>query len=130
MKLSKTALTFVLMLLSAPNLRAQNAVIHWQKVAQVIDGFGASDAFESTPLISAQADLFFSPTAGVGLSLLRTNVPEDGSCATVNETCAGEVRDMQLAIARRAKVWSTPWSPPAYMKSVGTVVGGSLLPGA
>ena len=49
MKLSKTALTFVLMLLSAPNLRAQNAVIHWQKVAQVIDGFGASDAFESTP---------------------------------------------------------------------------------
>ena len=79
-------------------------------------------------MTSDEATLFFSPTAGMGLSLLRTAIPDDGSCATVNAKCAGEVSDMQLAIANGARVWSTPWSPPAAMKTNGTVDnGGSLL---
>jgi glucuronoarabinoxylan endo-1,4-beta-xylanase len=107
--------------------QAQTVSINWATTYQVIDGFGASDAYEAKPLTPAQADLLFSPTAGMGLSLLRTAVPDDGSCATVNATCAGEVVDMQLAIARGAKVWSTPWSPPANMKSNGNVDNGGVL---
>jgi glucuronoarabinoxylan endo-1,4-beta-xylanase len=129
MKSSKTILSgFLLLLFCASHSQAQTATINWNNTHQVIDGFGASDAFELAPLTSAQADLFFSSTRGIGLSLLRTNIPEDGSCSTVNATCAGEVSDMQIAIANGAKVWSTPWSPPASMKSNRSVTeGGDLL---
>jgi glucuronoarabinoxylan endo-1,4-beta-xylanase len=109
------------LLFCAPHSHAQIATIYWNNVDQVIDGFGASDAFEITPMTSAQAALFFSPTTGVGLSLLRTEVPDDGSCSSINAMCAGEVSDMQLAIANGAKIWSTPWSPPASMKTNGSV---------
>jgi glucuronoarabinoxylan endo-1,4-beta-xylanase len=98
------------------------AIITWTHTYQTIDGFGASIASESAPLTGAEADLFFSPANGVGLSLLRTRVPDDGSCKSANSTCAGEVNAMQLAIARGAKVWSTPWSPPASMKSNGSTI--------
>jgi glucuronoarabinoxylan endo-1,4-beta-xylanase len=98
-----------------------SVMVNWTSVDQVIDGFGASDAFTYPPLTSSQADLFFSTTNGVGLSLLRTMIPDDGSCSTVNGTCAGSVSDMQMAIARGARVWSTPWAPPASMTTNGSV---------
>jgi glucuronoarabinoxylan endo-1,4-beta-xylanase len=123
-----TVAGFLLILCCAPRCHAQAATISWTKVDQIIDGFGASDANEAAPLSTAQATLFFSATNGVGLSLLRTAVPDDGSCATVNATCAGEVSDMKFAIANGARVWSTPWSPPASMKSNASVNnGGSLI---
>lgn len=128
MKVSN-AFSAALLLLSfyAPRTNAQAATINWNKVDQVIDGFGASDVGASAPLTAAQAALFFSPTSGVGLSLLRTGVPIDGSCMTVNAVCAGAVSDMNLAIANGARVWSTPWSPPAAMKSNGSVNNGGFL---
>jgi glucuronoarabinoxylan endo-1,4-beta-xylanase len=110
---------------SSSCLTVNKGVLH-----QEIDGFGASTAFEVTPLTSSQADLFFSPTVGVGLSLLRTEVPDDGSCSSVNLTCAGEISDMQLASNRGARVWSTPWSPPATMKSNSSLIAGSLSNGS
>jgi glucuronoarabinoxylan endo-1,4-beta-xylanase len=112
---------FLFLLCCVQHSQAQTAAVNWNNEEQVIDGFGASDAFESIPMTSAQAALLFSPTTGVGLSLLRTEIPDDGSCATINATCAGEVSDMQLAIANGARVWSTPWSPPASMKTNGSV---------
>jgi glucuronoarabinoxylan endo-1,4-beta-xylanase len=132
MRLAGTFFAALLMLsLYATPSRAQSATVYWNKVDQVIDGFGASDANETGPLTSAQASLLFSPTSGIGLSLLRTAVPTDGSCATINTTCAGEVSDMQFAIANGAKVWSTSWSPPAAMKSNGSLdYGGSMLAGS
>jgi glucuronoarabinoxylan endo-1,4-beta-xylanase len=122
---------FLVLLFCAPQSRAQTAAVYWNNVDQVIDGFGASTAFEGGRLTSSQASFFFSPKSGIGLSLLRTMVPHDGSCATVNAICAGEVSDMQFAIANGARVWSTPWSPPASMKSNDSVDnGGTLLPGS
>ena len=111
MKSSKPFLAgFLLLLFCVPRVQAQTAAVNWNDEDQVIDGFGASDAFENSPMTSSQAALFFSPTTGVGLSLVRTKVPDDGSCATINATCAGEVSDMQLAIANGARVWSTSFS--------------------
>lgn len=113
---------------STPPPSGPATAINWTSVKQVIDGFGASTAFSGTPLTATQADLFFSPTKGIGLSLLRTEVPDDGSCQSVSQACAGEISDMQMASARGAKVWSTPWSPPAGMKSNNSLTnGGSLL---
>ncbi len=122
MRLPKSvSVGFLSLLFFAPHSQAQNATIYWSNQDQVVDGFGASDMFGST-LSSANADLFFSTTAGVGLSLLRTEIPDDGSCSSVNATCAGATGDMALASARGARIWSTALSPPASMKSNGTTV--------
>ena len=122
MKLPKIVFAgFLLLLFFAPHIQAQTATIYWNNEDQVVDGFGASDMFGGT-LTSAQADLFFSTTAGVGLSLLRTEIPDDGTCSSVNATCAGATGDMALASARGARIWSTELSPPASMKSNGTTV--------
>ncbi len=107
--------------LSPLSVQAQTATVTGGKTYQVIDGFGASDMFGST-LSSANADLFFSTKTGVGFSLLRTEIPDDGSCSTVNANCAGATGDMALATARGARIWSTALSPPASMKSNGTTV--------
>jgi glucuronoarabinoxylan endo-1,4-beta-xylanase len=101
---------------------SQTAKIDWNDVRQQIDGFGASSAQkQNSNLADAQADLFFSENEGIGLSLLRAEIPPDG-------TVAGGVT-MQKAAARGAKVWAAPWTPPAYMKDNNSLRnGGSLLP--
>jgi glucuronoarabinoxylan endo-1,4-beta-xylanase len=134
MKLSKSFLAgFLLLFFYTPHTQAQTATINWNNVDQVIDGFGASDAVNGgNNLSSSNAQFLFSQTSGIGLSLLRTEVPDDGSCTSVSSACAGVyVPDMQAAISYGAKVWATPWSPPASMKSNGSVDnGGSLLAGS
>ncbi len=94
--------------------------VNWNDVHQQIDGFGASSAWTAPSLSDSQADLFFSTTSGVGLSLLRSRVAPDGTTT--------ELVTMQKAQARGARVWSTPWSPPAAWKDNNDVNwGGHLL---
>jgi glucuronoarabinoxylan endo-1,4-beta-xylanase len=95
-----------------------NCVVDWNDVHQRIDGFGASSAWVYN-WTSAQADMFFSPNNGIGLSLLRTRVVPGGT--TVESSI------MQMAEARGATVWSTPWSPQASFKSNTNVHGGNFL---
>ncbi len=102
----------------------QNVMINWTSLNQVIDGFGAADAFVG-PLSAAQQDFFFGTGTGqLGLSLLRTAVPDDsqvsGVCATVNAGCAGPyVSDMKAMIANGGRIYSTPWTPPPAYKTNG-----------
>jgi glucuronoarabinoxylan endo-1,4-beta-xylanase len=113
---------------STPPPAGPSCTVNWATVYQEIDGFGGSDAFENAPMTSAQAELLFSVTKGVGLSLLRTEVPDDGSCTSVCAACSGTYQDMLLAQAYGVRIWSTPWSPPASMKTNNNVTnGGSLL---
>ena len=87
---------------------------------QRIDGFGASSAWTATNLSDALSDQFFSPETGIGLSLLRVQIKPDGSTA--------ELATAKKAVARGAKVWGAPWSPPGEWKTNGiTTNGGSLL---
>ena len=112
---------FLSLFLHVPHSQAQTTTVYWNNVDQVIDGFGASDAF--TSLSSSQANFFYGTNPGdIGLTILRTGVPDDGSCSTVNATCAGQVGDMQLvlSIEPQVKIWSSPWSPPASMKTNGS----------
>ena len=114
-----------------------NAVstVDWNNVHQRIDGFGASSAWDST-WNTAEADLLFSTNNnisyqsgtynGVGLSLLRNRIvyANNTSASTVPTTV--ETQIMQLAQARGAKVWSTPWTPAAGFKSTNDIYDGSV----
>jgi len=65
--------------------------------------------------------LLFSETQGAGLSLLRVRIAPDGT--------TWETSTARLAQARGARIWASPWSPPAEWKSNGsTNNGGRLLP--
>ena len=102
--------------------RGQPAIINWTELHQEIDGFGASSAAdmpELNALTDARADMFFDPIKGIGLSLLRTQIQPDGSSL--------EIVTAQKAAARGAKVWATPWSPPANYKTNGTLEKGGYL---
>ena len=100
---------------------------------QRIDGFGASSAWGSS-WSSTVADLFFSTNNGIsytdhngfnatyngiGLSLLRSRIAPG---ATTVESSI-----MQLAQARGARIWSTPWSPAAQFKTTGDVNTGGFI---
>jgi glucuronoarabinoxylan endo-1,4-beta-xylanase len=88
---------------------------------QQIDGFGASSAWTANNISDVLADQFFSPDTGIGLSLLRIQIKPTGT--------TGELGTAQKAVARGAKVWAAPWSPPGEWKDNGkTTDGGSLLP--
>jgi glucuronoarabinoxylan endo-1,4-beta-xylanase len=111
-----------------------DCVVDWNNVHQRIDGFGASSAWRST-WTASEADMFFSTNSGtgtsvdgktnfsfngVGLSLLRSRVNTNG-IGTYESSI------MQMAQARGAKVWSTPWSPPPQFKDNNNVNGGNFL---
>jgi len=118
---------------SSPSTNGQ-CVIDVSKIHQRIDGFGASSAWNGS-WSTTQGNMFFSTNISgtgtsfdgktnftfnsVGLSLLRTRIAPGGT--TVENSI------MQMAQARGAKVWSTPWSPAANFKSNGNVNGGNFV---
>jgi glucuronoarabinoxylan endo-1,4-beta-xylanase len=112
---------------------AGQCTVDWASVFQRIDGFGASSAWDGN-WTTNQADMFFSTNSGkgttvdgttnfafngVGLSLLRNRIAPDGTTVETNI--------MQWAQQRGARVWSTPWSPPAIYKNTNSVNGGNFV---
>jgi glucuronoarabinoxylan endo-1,4-beta-xylanase len=98
-----------------------DVVVDVATLQQRITGFGASSAWHSGGIFDEQADLFFSPSEGIGLSLLRLRIAPEGT--TVENVVATKAHQ------RGARVWAAPWSPPGAWKSNGEVGnGGRLLP--
>jgi glucuronoarabinoxylan endo-1,4-beta-xylanase len=113
--------------------------IHWDTEHQTIDGFGASATGYSGMFTPEQADRFFDPEIGLGLSLLRLNaipstVRDDCYCVSNSpgyhcvlgngiQVLAGDLRVAQLATQRGVQVFASPWSPPAEMKTSGKFCG-------
>jgi glucuronoarabinoxylan endo-1,4-beta-xylanase len=102
-----------------------SAVIYSDSYRQVIDGFGAADAFWSESMSSADQDFYFGTGPGqLGLSILRVLVPDGsstyGNCSKVSINCAGpDVGDMKAIIAHGGMVYASPWTPPARYKTNG-----------
>lgn len=111
-------------------------VIHWNSTRQTVDGFGASATGYTGTFTAAQADAFFNPAKGLGLSLLRLdlipgNLQDDCNCVANNGPAAcvikgdksqivsGDLQVAQMAAARGVRLLASPWSPPAKMKSSG-----------
>jgi glucuronoarabinoxylan endo-1,4-beta-xylanase len=109
-------------MLALPVAAVSGVTVNFNDVHQRMDGFGAADVFLGA-LSDAQADLFFSPTNGIGLSILRTGIGSDGSDM-------GAYANATKAAARGAIVWAAPWTAPAAWKDNNSEVnGGHLLPG-
>jgi glucuronoarabinoxylan endo-1,4-beta-xylanase len=117
------------------HLQSDPIVVNWDTMHQTIDGFGASATGYVTGFTPQQADQFFSAEKGLGLSLLRIRAIADTKhldCGCVvnaepyacvvgekSQIVSGDLQTAQLAVARGAKVFATPWSPPAEMKTSG-----------
>lgn len=101
---------------------------------QTIRGFGGSTAWLGqmpTPVATA----LFSPTNGLGLSILRVRIDPEGSASSANPYETGEW-DYEAANGREAVaanpnaiVFASPWTPPAAWKLSGTTttVSGSAF---
>jgi glucuronoarabinoxylan endo-1,4-beta-xylanase len=121
---TKTVFSLLFILLAVPSLFAQSVTVTWTATYQSMDGWGASTGYFASNVNtnSSQADLFFSPTAGIGLEYVRTSNTPDGSMP--------DLPTLQLATARGAKVILSMYGPPASMMSNGTFASqsGYLLP--
>lgn len=127
-------------------------LIDWQNRCQTIDGFGVSGAFHDAndirllePGVRGEIlDLLFSRERGAGLTMVRNVIGDGGTWGTPRNGPISTVEpregmwnwsgdDGQLWFMREAvrrgcmRHFSTVWSPPAWMKDNGTVVGGGHL---
>ena len=110
------------------------ATIAWTTTYQTITGFGAATAFQcgsedangecsgnGNPWTTQELNLLYDQNLGIGLSLIRFKIEENGSFPYNT--------NILNAIAKGAQAWGAPWSPPASMKTNGSIKnGGSLEP--
>jgi glucuronoarabinoxylan endo-1,4-beta-xylanase len=123
--------------ISIPNLTADTTIhvyslragahIYPDSIKQIIRGFGGANVFifgrpDMTPAEVQSA--YGSGDGQIGLTIMRVSIPPDSTQfrAYVPSALAAE--------ALGAKVIATPWTPPAWMKSNNSLVGGSLNPSA
>jgi glucuronoarabinoxylan endo-1,4-beta-xylanase len=88
---------------------------------QVIQGFGCATVFTPPGTAVYTSDefdrLFGSGTGQVGLNILRIRIASDDAWR------ATELNHAKWAIQRGAKVFASPWSPPARMKTNNSIIG-------
>lgn len=91
---------------------------------QVIRGYGGHNgAGWIADLTPAQVETAFGTAGGqIGLTIMRMRI--DSS----RQAWERQVSTAQLAKAKGATLFATPWSPPASMKTNNNLVGGRLLP--
>lgn len=112
--------------------QAQTVTVSWNTTHQTMDGWGGQDwkgDDTNYTLTAAQADMFFSPTAGIGLEYIRTKnsaCPETGSCSVSTSTLLDQLT-LQEAVARGAKI-ELNIDPPANLKYIDSFNNGA--PGA
>jgi glucuronoarabinoxylan endo-1,4-beta-xylanase len=106
--------TIALFVLLSYSLAAQaqtgtpTATINWTDIQQTMDGFGGMTSFFGETITDANADLFFSPTNGIGLAYVRTANTWDGGIP--------DLATLQSAVARGAKIELSLLSPPCTLK--------------
>ncbi|MDR0546997.1 MAG: glucan endo-1,6-beta-glucosidase [Dysgonamonadaceae bacterium] len=124
-----------------------------QTAYQEIDGFGAALTGSSAFLIkgmeaskrSALLNELFNPATGAGLNYLRITIGSSDFSLGLYTYCDTEglehfaipetdKRDLIpvlkeiLSIYPDLKIMASPWSPPAWMKTSGSMIAGSLKP--
>lgn len=109
---------------ATPGAMAQTATISPNTTYQVISGFGGHNGVGWIPdLTATQVQTAFGTGPGqIGLTIMRMRI--DSSSTHWQQ----QVPTAQLAKAMGAKLFATPWSPPAYMKTSNSLIHGSLIP--
>ena len=99
------------------------ATIYLDSTEQIIRGFGGANTLIFRPdMTPAQVQTAFDSTGNLGFSIMRLSIPPDSTQYAANAPSA------KLAQSLGAKIIATPWTPPAWMKSNNSQVGGMLLP--
>ncbi|WP_371767596.1 glycoside hydrolase family 30 beta sandwich domain-containing protein [Massilia sp.] len=108
----------------AAGASAQTVAINPATTYQTVRGFGGfSGAGWAAELTAAQVDAAFGTGTGqIGLSIMRLRIDPDPS------KWSTQLASAQLAKAKGAILFGTPWTPPANMKTNNSLVQGSLLP--
>lgn len=110
---------FAVMFATVNATQAQTAFINVGANQQTIDGFGFSTAW-CPAITSAQGAILFGTGSGqLGFSLLRSRIDP-------NENWGNEPANASMAHSYGAKVLGTPWTPPASMKTNGSLICGDL----
>lgn len=116
----------IILLLSFPfgiHAAQGDASIALDQTNQVIRGFGAASVWCGA-LSDAYMDTVYSTQ---GLSINRCRIaPNDNWESGDYSVWADELSNAKKAIERGAIVFASPWTPPAYMKTSNSTVGGSL----
>jgi glucuronoarabinoxylan endo-1,4-beta-xylanase len=105
--------------------------VNWNDSRQGIDGFGASTAF-AIPFSNSVADFLWSPSLGIGLSLVRDEITPNGWPQTMTSMDSsgvptdGDFSVLQQAVSRGAKAWGNVWAFPAPW--TGGSANGALVP--
>jgi glucuronoarabinoxylan endo-1,4-beta-xylanase len=112
--------------INEPTVSVSIANIDLANTHQLIQGFGGINVPGwIADMTSEQAEKAFGIGDGqIGMSILRVRVPYDSSKFVL------EVPTAQRACSLGAKVFASPWTPPAWMKSNKNIVGGTLDTGA
>jgi O-glycosyl hydrolase len=111
---------------AAPN--PNQATVNFTDTLQTIRGFGGSTAWQGQ-MTQAQANALYSPTTGLGLSILRMRIDPEGSASgggvhgmpyETGEWDDEAANGKEAVIANpNAIVFASPWSPPAAWKLAG-----------
>lgn len=130
-----------------------NVEVNWSSAEQTIDGFGGAAVDAAGPLTSSLAQFFFSPSSGIGLSIVRVQViPDTTTCQTwcnqdyvpygisdcgCVQSSAATIMTGELGIVQQAQSYgvntffASSWSPPGSMKDNGSwFSGGNFTGGA
>jgi len=97
------------------------AEINASTVQQSIKGFGGANIVAWTgDLTSTQRSTAFSPTNGIGLSIVRVRVPNSST------EFSAEKATIDACKSYGGSAIASAWSAPASMKTNGSVVGGKI----
>ncbi len=115
---------FVVSIAFISEIHAQSnaALINLDSTRQIIRGFGAANILPwRDDMTTDQINTAFGTGDGqIGFTILRLRVPNQQNEFNLN------VPTSQIAYSMGVTIIASPWSPPAWMKSNDTTVGGRL----
>ena len=94
---------------------------------QKIEGIGASGAFRTMELVShrRKAELYNLLFKELGIDIFRIRNTYDINRVDFNDSVE-IIKNAEAAMGRDLKIMISPWTPPARLKSNGSVIGGTL----
>ncbi len=107
---------------TGPPTGTGSAAVYLDSTQQIIRGFGAANIVGWRPdMTPAQIQTAFGTGPGqLGFTIMRLRIPPDSMEFAVNVPSAKSAYSMGVTII------ATPWTPPAWMKSNGSLIGGTL----
>ena len=100
------------------------SVVYTDSPQQIIRGFGGANILVFRPDMTPDEvnTAFGNGPDQLGFTILRISIPSSGNTSDFS----ADVPTAKLAESLGAKVFATPWSPPASMKTNNSTIGGYL----